>query len=214
VREQVTDAEILDAHSFGILASIYKVMPGVVTKYTPSVAGKSPASVDVQPGVHDVRWDTELGTAIYEPWPIIPNVPLGMLKGGGVNGFVIAFAMTPGDAVTLVSFDLDPTIFRGTGVAGKPVDTRRHGGGHWQALPFDITDPGALADPGAYLVLGGASDFVALASKCDANFADIKTAITTALTSVIVGDGGAGFAAALKAALSFPSVASAHVKTK
>jgi Phage protein Gp138 N-terminal domain len=173
-RDQITDAEIADAQEFGTKAGIYKVMPGIVVAYHASAAGKSPPSVDVQPGVHDLRIDTETGERVSEPWPIIASVPLAWPKGGGAS---IAFAMAKGDKVLLLSFDQDPTAHRGTGNAEDPPDAHRHGGGHWIALPFDITDAGAVADPGgdivitpaATVVIGpGASDFAALASKTNA----------------------------------------------
>ncbi len=174
MRNQISDAEILDAHEHGVRAALYKVMPGIVVAYHPSSAGKSPPSVDVQPAINDVRIDTETGERTPEAWPIIPSVPLAWPKGGGAS---IAFAMAKGDKVLLLSFDQDPTAHRGTGNAEDPPDAGRHRGGHWVALPFDITDAGAVADPGgdivitpaAAVVVGpGASDFAALASKTNA----------------------------------------------
>ena len=150
MREQITDGEIQDASAFATKASMYHCMPGIVVAYHAAVAGQSQPSVDVQPGTNDVRFDTDTGARIPEPWPTILGVPLAMAKGGGAS---IAFAMGKGDHVTLVAYDLDPSKHRGTGNAEDPVDTRRHGGGHWIALPFDITDAGAVADPGGDLVV-------------------------------------------------------------
>lgn len=176
LRRQITLGEVLDAQGAGVAASIYKVWPGIVTAYHAAVAGSSPATVDVQPAVHDVRTHTELGTVVYEPWPVLPAVPLAWAKG---NGAAIQFPMAKGDGVTLLSYDLDPSAHRASGETADPIDTRRHGGSYWVALPFDVTDPGALADPGSNLVvlppaggviaLGGTSptDAVALATKLD-----------------------------------------------
>jgi hypothetical protein len=187
VRNQVELDEVLDAGDYALKASIYKIMPGVVVAYHAGVAGKSQPSVDVQPGVSDVRIDTETGALVFEPWPIIPSVPLAMLKGGGGG---IAFALAKNDCVTLISWDLDPSKFRGTGAAADPIDTHRHGGGHWQALPFDITDQGAAADPGGDMVITppkggsvvvgpGATDFVALASLVKTALEDLAAWVKT-----------------------------------
>lgn len=183
LRRQITIQEVLEALAFGIPGSVYKIMPGVVTAYHPGVAGQSPPTVDVQPTVNDVRLDPTSGELEPEAWPVLPSVPLAMPKFGG---FTVSGKMVAGDGVLLLSFDLDPTGYRATGNQSDPIDTRRHGGGHWVALPFDISDPGAIADPGDDLVIGqasgvqiringanislgsGAADFVALASKTNA----------------------------------------------
>jgi hypothetical protein len=182
-RRQIELGEVLGALACGVLGSIYRVWPGKVTAYHASSAGSAPPEVDVQPMVNDVRLDTTLGTLISEPWPVLPNVPLATIK---IGGFVVSAAASVGDEVTLLAYDLDTTAFRASGQQGDPVDTTRHGGGYWLALPFGISDPGAVADPGANFVLGqpagvqiqingtnivlgsGATDFVALASKTNA----------------------------------------------
>ena len=182
-RRQIELGEVLDAQAFALLGSIYKIWPGIVTAYHASSAGSSPPEVDVQPAVNDVRIDTELGTLVSEPWPVISRVPVAMFKAGG---FAILAPLKAGDVVTLLGYDLDPTAFRSSGNQSDPIDTRRHGAGYWVALPFDITDPGALTDPGANLqviapsggkvVFGaGATDAPALASIVDANFSAIIT---------------------------------------
>jgi hypothetical protein len=214
VRNQISSGEVADAKAFGLKASMYKIMPGKVVAYHAGVAGKSQPSVDVQPTVHDVRFDTTTGAPISEPWPVISKVPLAMAKGGGAS---VAFAMAKDDGVTLLSWDLDPTTYRATSNPSDPIDTRRHGGGHWVALPFDITDAGALPDPGGDMVLTpptggsvvlgpGATDFVALASLVDAAI--------TALGTWAAGGTGSGYVVPVGTAKPVPNVAATLVKAK
>lgn len=197
-RAQVSLSEVIGAAVGGVLGDVHKVMPGIVKAYYPSSAPSgptpgAPARVDVQPAVHDVRQDTEGGDRVSEPWPVLPEVPVAFPSGGGIS---VRWKLLPGDKVTLVSFDLDPTAHFGTGEAEDPPDARRHGGGYWLALPYDLTDAGALEDPGDDLVItlpGGneiranattiklghnPSDFVALASLVDANMTSIATILT------------------------------------
>lgn len=197
-RTQVRLGEVLDSVAGGVLGDVHKVMPGIVVQYYPSAAPSGgspgqPARVDVQPAVNDVRQDTETGDRVSEGWPVLPEVPIAFPKGGG---FSQRWKLQKGDKVVLVSFDLDPTAHWGTGEVEDPPDARRHGGGYWLALPCDLTDAGALEDPGDDLVLtlpGGneiranattialghsPSDFVALASLVDANMTSIATILT------------------------------------
>jgi hypothetical protein len=182
VRNQIPLDELFDAASFALKASIYKIMPGVVTGYHAAVAGKSQASVDVQPGVADVRVNTETGAIYFEPWDIIPTVPLAMAMGGGGG---IAFALAKGNGVTLISWDLDPTLFRKTGAASNPLDTHRHGGGHWLALPFDITDANAQADPGPNVVVAPPPGGALFVGANAANFVALANLVDSAITAIV-----------------------------
>jgi hypothetical protein len=202
-RSQVRLGEIFDAVAGGVMGDVHKVMPGIVVAYHPSSAPTggspgAPARVDVQPAVHDVRQDTGTGDRVSEPWQVLPEVPVAFPRGGG---FSLRWKLAPGDKVTLVSFDLDPTAHFGTGQAEDPPDVRRHGGGYWLALPYDLTDGGALEDPGDDLVVtlpGGneiranataialghsPSDFVALASLVAAELAKITLTLTPMVTA-------------------------------
>lgn len=151
MRRSIEVGEVIDASRFATLGAMYKVFPGIVRSYTAAIAGKSPALVDVEPGVHDVRIDTETGERSSEPFGIIPAVPVGVLRFGP---FVVAGALEVGGHVTLLSYDLDPTKHRGTGNAEDPTFARRHGGNFWLVLPIDICNPSALADPGSQLFMG------------------------------------------------------------
>lgn len=189
-RDQITQQEILGVALFGLRAKLYKVMPGIVTK-------GGTAEVDVEAAVHDVRFDPELGVRVSEPWPPLLSVPVAWPKWGS---FALVGTLAAGDKVLLLSFDLDPSLHRGTGNAEDPVDTSRHSGAYWVAFPADITDAGAsaLGSPGAFAILGNPSgvqvqigpssvslgaanapDFVALSSKVDACMALIASHVHT-----------------------------------
>lgn len=207
MRLQITIDEVIAAATDALKASMYHCVPGIVHAYS-----ASDQTADVQPAVHDVRFDPVLGTRISEPWPIVPKVPIAFPRFGG---FTISGPVSPGDKVILLAFDLDPTAHRATGQPSDPIDVRRHGGVYWTAFPADLTDPGRLHDSsaaGAGLVLGkdgstaqirisgsgislgaGASDAVALASKVDAFIHAV------AGWSPNPGDGGAALKTALAA---------------
>jgi hypothetical protein len=186
VRKQITGYEVGTALTDRLKHSTYHTFPGIVVAFYPGAAGKSPASVDVQVAVNDVRTNTDTQAIISEPWPVLSKVPVRYPKGGG---FIIQFPLAAGDKVTLTSYDLDPTGHRQSGKQADPIDVRRHAGGYWSCSPDDITDPGApvsSAAAGTSLVVGKdgstqqivfngttialgnpAADFVALASKVE-----------------------------------------------
>ena len=61
-RRQVTLTEVLDTGAFSLKASIYKIQPGIVVNFHAT----KPPTVDVQPGVHDVRLNDD-GSRLSEP---------------------------------------------------------------------------------------------------------------------------------------------------
>lgn len=210
---------------------MYHCLPGVVKAYHAGAAGRA-ATVDVQPAVHDVRFDLDTGERVSEPWPVIPNVPVQTVKFGG---FTVSGPMKAGDHVVLHAFDLDPSHHRTTGNPEDPVDVRRHGGNYWVAVPGNITDPGALQDGAAAgdgLLIGvdggqaqiriteqaiqlgaGGGDAVALASILDSF---IKVFLSS--WTPVPNDGGAALKTALAAWALGPPVytttASQLVKTQ
>lgn len=146
MREQITLEEILDVALFQLRAKMYKQFPGIVTK-------GGAATVDVQQAVHDVRYDVVLGTRVSEPGQVLSAVPVGWPKFGP---FALVGHLEIGDKVTLLSYDLDPSVHRGSGRAEDPADVSRHSGAYWLAIPSDVTFAGALADPGSGRMLIGA----------------------------------------------------------
>ncbi len=209
MRTQITLGNLLSAVVEAERNAQYHLMPGVVSAYHPGSAS-SPAAVDVQPAVNDVRIVSATGVRFSEPWPVIPQVPILFLSCGP---YLVAAPMSAGDKVVLLGFDLDPTAHQQTGQTADPPDVTRHAGAYWCAIPGDITTPGAFADGPAIangLTLGakgsaaqirfttstislGANptDFVALASLVQGEL----TKIATAFTSFVPGTGGASFTA-------------------
>lgn len=199
-RNQVQLAEVVTTGVEALKGSLYHCAPGIVKTFYPG----PPASADVEVAVHDVRFDTDSGERISEPWPILAKVPVLFPKFGG---YYVAGPMSAGDHVVLIAFDLDPTVHRLTGDAEDPVDVRRHSGGYWVALPGDITDPGGFPAPtvftcgkiggpviqidGSKVYLGGTSvtDAVALATKVATELGNIATALTSIVTTCPAGAG-------------------------
>jgi hypothetical protein len=91
----------------------------------------------------------------------------------------------------LIGFDLDPSAFMRSGQPSDPVDTRRHGGSYWVAIPGDITDGGIQAPAGGLLIAGAAGDFAALAGKVLTELDKIQTSMGTATVTVPSGGGSA-----------------------
>src|ERR1700683_758670 len=213
MRKQITPFELFDAAAERLKGAMYHTMPGIVVTFYPGVAGTSPACVDVQPAVNDVRFDTDTTERISEPWPIIPRVPILYPKGGG---YVMAFPLQAQDKVTLIAYDLDPTAHRLNGAQVDPMDVRRHAGAYWAAIPGDITNPGAMLSStsacssfvlgqdgrppqqivisATSIALGGSTDAIALASKVDAFIAAVMAWVP------VPDDGGAALKTALTAA--------------
>jgi hypothetical protein len=151
MREQVTQGEIAATQSFSDDARHYYRMPGIVQAFYPGVPGVSPPSVDVQPAVNDVRFDTTTGERYPEKWQVLYKVPVRFPTFGG---YAIWGPLKKGDKVDLEGFDLDPGPYLATGQVSDPALTRRNGGAHWVAVPGDYTDPGALPDSGGAICIG------------------------------------------------------------
>lgn len=227
MERQVTTSEIIDAAIDSLRAALYHSVPGAIIKYDPGTQ-----RADVQPLLNDVRTDPESGIRVSEPWPTAYAVPIAWPRFGG---FMFAGPLNAGDRVDLVAWDLDPTVLFGKPKGTQtfdPLDTARHAGHYWRALPRDAWS--SLIDgaaSGNALVLGvdggqaqirinagaiqlGAtgSDFVALASKVLTELNKVLAALSSA--SVVVPAGGAGgtFPVAYTSPYSPASVASPLIK--
>ena len=167
MRKQLCLEDIIQSALDSERATTYHVMPGIVQAYHAGTA-TSPATVDVQPATHDVRFVSATGERVSEPWPVITGVRLIVFYAGP---FMISAPMSAGDGVVLLGFDLDPTGTIRSGTPADPADTRRHAGGYWCALPGDIADANAFADGPAVaqgLVLGtdGGQDQIRFVGGC------------------------------------------------
>lgn len=180
MRRQITMGEVVDAALFKLRASLFSSMPGLVKAYYPGQQGVSPPTVDVQPGVQDVRLDTETGALVFEPWPVIPKVPVAFLQFGG---FALWGPLKAGDDVQLVAHDLDPSTFRSTGAHSKPVFTRRGSGAFWWAHPGSIVDPNGLPDPGNAICFGTPGGVIVSVSASGINLSGDASAVAVALAA-------------------------------
>jgi len=188
MRQQITLSEIIQAYGESLKATMYHTLPGIVKAYY------SDGTADIQPAVHDVRFDPDTGERIPEEFPIIPKVRIMYPSAGP---FKITWPLAAGNKVTLHAYDLDPTLHQATGNAEDPQDVRRHGGTYWHCVPQDCTDSaptataGQLTLDGPGITLGdGATDFVALASLVKAELTKIATALSTLTVTSGAGTGG------------------------
>jgi hypothetical protein len=164
-RTLIRSGEVHETAAFAENARRYFHEPGTVVAFYPGSPGVSPPTVDVQPAVNDVRFCIQdgvpaqpqgkpalvAGQRYSEPWPVLPRVPVAFYQFGGL---AIWGPIRPGDKVTLISYDLDPSQFMATGQQSDPPMTRRNSGTHWVAIPGDITDGSSLGDPGPNLCIG------------------------------------------------------------
>jgi hypothetical protein len=239
VERQTTQEQVIGYGLDGLKNSMYFRVPGVVQSYDAATM-----TATVLPMVNDCRFDLDTGAVVFEPWQPIQNVPVAWPRfgGGPGTGFVIAGPLEAGDQVDLEAYDLDISTYRAQGRSSNPVnpaDTRRHGGNYWKALPVDMTGPAADAgasgnamiigrdgdvaqiriSTGTILLGRTGGDFVALASKVDANTNLVK-ALAAALTTYAadaaaawgdLGTGAAGVAALVAAGV--PATANAAATT-
>jgi hypothetical protein len=217
--------EILDAHFRAKADELHTAIPGKVVAYYPATQ-----TVDVKPSVKRVSYD-EGGTRNDDAYPVLPHVPVCWPGGGG---FFVSFPLAPGDHVLVVFSEAATGDWRLSGNESSPSETARHGLNGAFAIPGARTDAQALADAsstnvvigqdgtniqisinGSAISLGkGASDFVALKTPTDANFATIVAAITAGIAAAVPTDGGKAALTAVKGALVFPTVAATLVKAK
>ncbi len=199
------------------LGDVYTAGPGIVKAYDAATQ-----TADILPAIKRALPTAE-GDTVYEDLPIVPNVKICFPSGGLFN---ISWPIEPGDSVILVSCNFAVGQWRqgDNSQTVLPGDLRLHALGSSFALPLLAIDsratPNAQASQNAFIIHGpmivlgdqSATDFAALASKCDANFSALK-GIMSGVTPAGVETGLAGLKGAA-AALSLPSVAAAQVKIK
>jgi hypothetical protein len=222
--------EILRTHGDSLKGEIRKCLPATVTAVHPSRQ-----TVDVQLGVNAVMFD-ELGTTVGVPAPSISEVPLGVLRGGG---FLIWVPVAVGDYVLLIFSDLSCDTWRAlpAGSAGNPVDpgfVGQHTHDSPFAIPMVAPDAKAFVSPGTdRVIIGkdnsdeqisigasdielgrGATDFVGLASKIDANLTTLNTYLSTLALPVSGATAGPPALPPWSLISGPPSVAATLVKAK
>jgi len=196
MRKEIQLETVINQALETLRASVYVSMPAAIVDYDPVSQTAS-----VQPMLTDPRTDLSDGSAFFEPWGVIQNVPVCWPRMGG---FVISGFLQPNDQVVLETFDLDPTAWRAQGRSLSPVDPgslRRLGGQHWRVNPTDLTAPGGKSPnksnptsvglvigldngqtlieiDGNFIKVGhAATDFVALASLVAAQLTAIQTTL-------------------------------------
>lgn len=206
--------EIFAAHSDAIQDDLRVCLPAVVTN-----VNASRQTVDVQITVQNPLFDV-YGNVIFEQLTSISDVPLATMRGGG---FMVWLPVAVGDSVMLLFSDLSMDTWRASqgDQAVEPGWVGKHTADSPIAFPCIFPDTKAFMDPGTNKVIIGkdgaqaqirisatdielgasATDFAALASKVDANFAAVTSALAAGVSGAVPGtDGGhAAFAAALAA---------------
>lgn len=193
-------------------AKMHTHLPAIVLDYNPVLQ-----TITAQPTVRGRFFDTEKKACETYIFPAISNVPVAFPQGGGT---VFTWPLPPGAEVWLAFAERSMDEWKSTGaVDNQPKDTRR----------FDLTD--AVAIPASTSIIGAttqadavatvlaavelrlgdilATDFVALASKSDANFATILNLLKTWV--VVPNDGGLALQVAALL-LSTPPVGATKVK--
>lgn len=157
-------------------------------------------TVDVQLCTNNPIFD-EIGNVYTEPAPSISDVPYGILRGGGM---MVSLPLEVGDAVLLLFSDLSTDVWRaGDGTAQDPGFVGKHTFDSAFAIPMFDRDARFFVDPedstaaGKLLIgkdggaaqiristsaieLGNAvTDNVALSSKCDIEFNNIKLTLAS-----------------------------------
>lgn len=202
-----SEAEILFAHAEQIKQSIKKCTVATVTKVYPDRQ-----TVDVQAAIINVVHD-DLGNTFQEPVTAFADVPLGVLRGGGM---FVWLPVAVGDSVLLIFSDLSCDTWRaGDGSPQPPGFVGRHTSDSPFAIPCCAPDGKFFTSPNAdpnKIIIGPdrdtaqihigpsdielghpAADHVGLASKIDAAVSTIVAAFNTHLhTGVQTGGGSSG----------------------
>lgn len=176
---QPSQVTLLKASFRARQADIRTSCPGVIVDYD---AATQTATVNLAVNLPDVN-------GVPQSLPPIPDVPVKWQRGGG---YFCTMPLVAGDAGLLVFSEADFSEWRASGEISDVVQERRHGL-YAYFLPGGGVDSNPIADAAAdHMVCGkdggpviriktdgielgaAATDFVALASKCDAEFTKVK----------------------------------------
>jgi hypothetical protein len=176
-------------------------------------------TADVEPQVRRIVPDEDSADVETEDLPIVVNVPIQFPRGGE-DSIAITWPLQAGDYVWVHVCTNAIGNWRRTGELSDPGDVRTHGLGSCFAVPGAAPNSRVLPQATINALIleapeiragKDASDYAALASKCNSNFDAIKTMFNTWV--VVPQDGGA----ALKtqsSSLSFEDVACSKVKVQ
>jgi len=173
-------------------------MGGNVVNYYPATM-----TADIQPNPNDVRTNLDTDGNVFEPWPVLKNVPIAWPRFGG---FVLVGPLKQYDPVTLEAFDLDPTTWLAQGRSTKPVapnDVRRLSGNYWSATPTDLTGPIKDASEAAAAFLlgldGDTAQILFAAAALTLGKTGAQVTIAGGANTLAVGPWATGLASALGA---------------
>jgi hypothetical protein len=207
-------AEVIGGAIASRLADVHCCMPGRVKSYD-----GSKQTAEIVPVIRGVI-GTEDGDVLLEDLPVLPNVPVCWMRGGGYS---LQFPLNVGDHGLVVFSDASPALWRTSGDTSEPGDLRMHDLSFGFFIPCCAPDSKTLPNAGSAAVLDGptlirlggeAADFVALTTKVTAALNALKSAISSAPT--VPQDGGAAFKTALVSALASwpPPVGATKVKAE
>lgn len=196
-------AEIFGAFGDALKSDIRKCVPATIT-----TVHADRQTVDVQVATNELLFD-DMGNALSLPAPSFSDVPLACMRGGG---FFCWMPVAVGDSVLLVYTDQSADTWRsGDGTPQDPGFAGKHTADSPFAIPAWAPDAKMLSSPAGdagKVIIGkdggsaqikisasdielgaSAGDFVALASKVDAELAKIANTFST----FVPGSGGASF---------------------
>lgn len=221
----VDSVDVFNAGADAMRDQIHTSLPGKVVAYHPA-----DQTADVQPMFKRVLLDDD-GNKVFVSLPVLPNVPVAFMRGGG---YAVTVPLVAGDFVWLMAAESAMAEFLGTGNESEPWDTRRHHLSNCVAYPGCYPDTRPLAnaptdglslgsDAGSRIVVkssvillgADATDFVANATKVLAELTSLKNAF--AAWTPVPNDGGAALKTQLTSLISggWPhSVETATVKGK
>lgn len=134
----VTMPQVLDRLRSSLLGDFRVSIPAIVTEYDPTTQ-----QISAKPTIRQ-RVQDESGEFVSESLPVVNNVPVVSLGGGG---FRLVFPMQVGDPVCLLFTDV--SLDKWLSVGGSdvdPLDDRAHDLTDAIAIPGVRSGPGALKD--------------------------------------------------------------------
>lgn len=202
-----TLAELLESTHRSFMLDLHVCLPAVTRAYTSATQRG-----DFLPVIKGARQDSD-GANTYEARPVIQNVPVRWERAGG---YYSHSPLAVGDHGWLIFSEDCYAQWRTTGEVSVPGDLTRHSLSYPFFLPGAWPDDDPLPDAptghavsivpaGGFLRVSKAASalaqFVALATKVDAQLSALKSAIGAAATTE-AGASGLGGMTALNGALS------------